>query len=102
SCRGAHCRRPGRVVQRRGSPAHAGSGVPARSCMRPMFDLLTLIASALLAASTGIFTVYCLDELALLVCYAMWYVRLGRASKRRPLSAALLRSEPQRRLAVPP
>jgi adsorption protein B len=65
-----------------------------------MFDLLTLIASALLAASTVIFTVYCLDELALLVCYAMWYVRLGRASKRRPLSAALLRSEAQRRLAI--
>ncbi len=63
-------------------------------------DAMTVAASGMLAVASAIFVVYSIDELALLVAYAVWHVRHGRPSKRRPLGAAMLRQEPEGRLAI--
>ena len=68
--------------------------------MTGFLDGMTVVAAGMLAAASGIFVAYSLDEIALLCAYALWYVRHGRKSRRRPLSAALLRQEPERRLAI--
>jgi len=68
--------------------------------MMGLLEALTIVASGMLAVAAAIFVAYSLDELALLLAYAVWHVRHGRSSKRRPLSAALLRQEPEGRLAI--
>ena len=68
--------------------------------MTALLDAMTVAASGMLAVAAAIFVAYSLDELALLVAYAVWYVRHGRPSKRRPLGAAMLRQEPERRMAI--
>ena len=68
--------------------------------MTELLDALTVGAFWMLAVSSAIFVVYSIDELALLIAYAAWHVRHGRASRRHPLGAAMLRQEPERRLAI--
>jgi bacteriophage N4 adsorption protein B len=65
-----------------------------------LLDATTVAAFGMLAVASLIFVIYSLDELAFLVAYAAWYVRHGRPSRRRPLGAAMLRGEPERRLAI--
>jgi adsorption protein B len=68
--------------------------------MTELLDAMTVGASWMLAVAAVIFIVYNIDSLALVITYVVWYVRHGRPSKRRPLSAAMLRQEPERRLAI--
>ena len=68
--------------------------------MTPAIDLLIAVATVMLSVSAAIFVVYSLDELVLLAVYVGWHAAHGRPSRRRPLSAAFLRSEPEKKLAV--
>src|SRR5688572_12056970 len=97
----AHRGRDGCVVQRRQLPAPSRSGISTGAgSMTDLLDAMTVGAAGMLAVAAAIFVVYSLDEIVLLCAYALWYVRHGRKSTRRPLSAALLRQEPERRLAI--
>jgi adsorption protein B len=68
--------------------------------MTALLEPLTAAAAVMLAVASAIFVAYSVDEIGLLIAYAIWRVRHGRLSKRRPLSAARLRAEPERRLAI--
>lgn len=68
--------------------------------MTSSLDVLTAAAAVMLSVAAGIFVAYSLDELVLLAVYVAWYVRHGRPSRRRLLSAAFLRSETEKKLAI--